>query len=407
MPRYHYHARNAGGDAVKGVLESQSAATAADQLQDSGLTPVRIAPAVAAGWQSPLRLPWARQPRVKPEDLILFCRQMHSLTKAGVPILRALRELMSTARNPALNLALAEVIEDLEGGRELSQGLIRHPGVFPLLLSSMVQVGENTGHLEEAFLQTAKYLDFEKETADRVKAALRYPTFVLVAISVAMALISLFVIPTFEKVFRGLKADLPWATQLLIGVSRFAVAYWLPLLTALALGFLLLRHYLGTDSGRYRWGRLKLRLPVVGDIVLRATMSRFARALAMTYGAGVQLVQALNLTAQAVDNRYVGEKIDRMANGIQRGDTLTNTAAGARLFTPLVVQMLAVGEETGEVDNMLLEVAEYYEREVEYDMKNLTSAIEPILIVAIGGMVLVLALGVFLPMWNLATAVRG
>jgi MSHA biogenesis protein MshG len=271
----------------------------------------------------------------------------------------------------------------------------------------MVQVGENTGHLEEAFLQTAKYLDFEKETADRVKAALRYPTFVLVAISVAMALISLFVIPTFEKVFRGLKADLPWATQLLIGVSRFAVAYWLPLLTALALGFLLLRHYLGTDSGRYRWGRLKLRLPVVGDIVLRATMSRFARALAMTYGAGVQLVQALNLTAQAVDNRYVGEKIDRMANGIQRGDTLTNTAAGARLFTPLVVQMLAVGEETGEVDNMLLEVAEYYEREVEYDMKNLTSAIEPILIVAIGGMVLVLALGVFLPMWNLATAVRG
>lgn len=408
MARYHYRARNASGAAVEGELEAPSPAGAADQLLASELTPVRIdLAAVAIDWRQVMPKEWIWQPRVKTEDLVLFCRQMHALTKAGVPILRALRGLMETTRNPSLSRALGAVIEDLEGGRDFSYGLSQHLRVFPQLLCSMVQVGENTGSLADAFLQTAKYLEFEKETANRVKSALRYPTFVLAAIAVAMALISLFVIPTFEKVFRGFKAELPFATKILIGISHFAVTFWPLILLLLVGGFVLLRRYLRTDNGRYQWGRLQLRLPLVGDIILRATMARFSRALAMSYSAGVQLVQALNLTARAVDNSYVGEKIDQMANGIQRGDTLSRTAANALLFTPLVVQMLTVGEETGSVDTMLLDVAEYYEREVEYDMKNLTSAIEPVLVIAIGGMVLVLALGVFLPMWNLAAVARG
>lgn len=408
MPRYHYRARNASGKAVEGHLEAPSSAAVADQLLGSELTPVRINLAAAVvDWRQALPPGWSWQPRVKTEDLVLFCRQMHALSKAGVPILRALRGLMETTRNPTLSKALGAVIEDLEGGRDLSYGMSQHPRIFPQLLCSMVQVGENTGSLSDAFLQTAKYLEFEKETANQVKSALRYPTFVLVAITAAMALISLFVIPTFERVFRGFKADLPWATKVLIGISHFAVTYWPLVLLLLVVGFVSLRRYLGTDAGRYQWGRLQLRLPLVGDIILRATMARFSRALAMSYSAGVQLVMALNLTARAVNNSYVGEKIDGMANGIQRGDTLSRTAANAQLFTPLVVQMLTVGEETGSVDNMLLDVAEYYEREVEYDMKNLTSAIEPILVIAIGGMVLVLALGVFLPMWNLAAVAKG
>lgn len=408
MPRYHYRARNVSGQAVEGDLEAPSTSAVAEQLLDSELTPVQInLAAVTIDWRQALPKGWTWQQRVKPEDLVLFCRQMHALTKAGVPILRALHGLMETTRNPSLSQALAAVIEDLEGGRDLTFGLSQHPRVFPQLLCSMVQVGENTGSLADAFLQTAKYLEFEKETANQVKSALRYPTFVLAAITVAMALISLFVIPTFEKVFRGFKAELPWATKVLIGISHFTVTFWPLVLLGLVVGFVLLRRYLGTDAGRYQWGRLQLRLPLVGEIILRATMARFSRALAMSYSAGVQLVQALNLTARAVNNSYVGEKIDQMANGIQRGDTLSRTAAHTQLFTPLVVQMLTVGEETGAVDTMLLDVAEYYEREVEYDMKNLTSAIEPILVVAIGGMVLVLALGVFLPMWNMAAVARG
>lgn len=408
MPRYHYRARNTSGQAVEGDLEATSTAAVADQLLGSELTPVQInLAAVAVDWRQALPKGWSWQQRVKTEDLVLFCRQMHALTKAGVPILRALRGLMETTRNPSLSKALGAMIEDLEAGRDLSFGLSQHPRVFPQLLCSMAQVGENTGSLAAAFLQTAKYLEFEKETANQVKSALRYPTFVMAAITVAMALISLFVIPTFERVFRGFKAELPWATKVLIGISHFTVTFWPLVLLILVVGFLLLRRYLGTDAGRYQWGRLQLRLPLVGEIILRATMARFSRALAMSYSAGVQLVQALNLTARAVNNNYVGEKIDQMANGIQRGETLSHTAANAQLFTPLVVQMLTVGEETGAVDTMLLDVAEYYEREVEYDMKNLTSAIEPILVVTIGGMVLVLALGVFLPMWNMAAVARG
>lgn len=408
MPRYHYRARNSSGQAVEGHLEAPSTTVVAEQLLDSELTPVQInLAAITVDWRQTLPKGWTWQQRVKTEDLVLFCRQMHALTKAGVPILRALRGLMETSRNPSLSQALGVVIEDLEGGRDLSFGLSQHPRVFPQLLCSMAQVGENTGSLADAFLQTARYLEFEKETANQVKSALRYPTFVLAAITVAMALISLFVIPTFEKVFRGFKAELPWATKILIWISHFTVTFWPLILLILVVGFLLLRRYLRTDAGRYQWGRLQLRLPLVGEIILRATMARFSRALAMSYSAGVQLVQALNLTARAVNNNYVGEKIDQMANGIQRGETLSRTAANAQLFTPLVVQMLTVGEETGAVDTMLLDVAEYYEREVEYDMKNLTSAIEPILVVAIGGMVLVLALGVFLPMWNMAAVARG
>jgi MSHA biogenesis protein MshG len=407
MSRYHYRARNASGKAVEGYLEAPSSTAAAEQLLGSDLTPVRIDMAAASvDWRQALPKGWSWQQRVKIEDLVLYCRQMHALTKAGVPILRALRGLMETTRNPSLSRALGAVIEDLEGGRDLSFGLSQHPRVFPPLLCSMVQVGENTGGLAEAFLQTAKYMEFEKKTANQVKSALRYPTFVLTAITLAIAMISLFVIPTFEKVFRGFKTELPLPTRILIGISHFAVTYWPLVLILLATGFLLLRRYLATDAGRYQWGRLQLRLPLVGDIILRTTMGRFSRALAMSFSAGVQLVMALNLTARAVNNSYVGEKIDNMANGIQRGDTLSRTALNARLFTPLVVQMLTVGEETGSVDTMLLDVAEYYEREVEHDMKNLTSAIEPILIVAIGGMVLVLALGVFLPMWNLSAVVK-
>lgn len=408
MPFYHYRARNVSGKAIEGDLEAPSINGAADQLMSSELTPVQINLTTAAvDWRQILPKGWTVQQRVKTDDLVLFCRQMHALNKAGVPILRALRGLMETTRNQTLSRALSAVIEDLEGGRDLTYGLSQHPRVFPQLLCSMVQVGENTGSLADAFLQTAKYLEFEKETANQVKSALRYPTFVLAAISVAMVLISLFVIPTFEKVFRGFKAELPWATKILIGISRFTVNYWPLILVLLVVGFLLLRRHLRTDAGRYQWGRLQLRLPLVGDIIMRATMARFSRALAMSYSAGVQLVQALNLTARAVNNSYVAEKIDQMANGIQRGETLSRTAASTQLFTPLVVQMLTVGEETGSVDIMLLDVAEYYEREVEYDMKQLTSAIEPILVVAIGGMVLVLALGVFLPMWNMAAAARG
>ena len=409
MPQFSYTARHPGGEQVSGDLEMATAEAVASQLAENGLIPISIKPGSqsAAKEKKSLSFEFKRlDKKVGLDDLILFCRQMFALTRAGVPMMRSLHGLIESSQNPALSKALRGVAENLEAGRDLSGAMAAYPTVFFNLMTRMVQVGESSGNLEESFEQLANYLEFEKLTRERIKAAMRYPTFVIVAISVAMAILSLFVIPTFEKVFAGMGAELPLPTRIIMGISKFSVEFWPHILVALILVFIAGRKYLQTENGAYRWDCYKLRLPVVGSILMRATLARFARSFAMGFGSGVPLVQALGYTARAIDNRFLGKKLDEMRNLLERGETLTRSAASLEIFTPLVLQMLAVGEETGSVDSMLLEVAGFYEREVEYELKNLTSAIEPILIVIIGGMVLVLALGVFLPMWNMSSIMR-
>jgi MSHA biogenesis protein MshG len=330
---------------------------------------------------------------------------MYSLTRSGVPIIRALAGLIESSQNPRLRQVLAGVIDGLESGRDLSGSMAQYPDVFPSLITRMVQVGENSGNLEQAFEQLGAYLEFEKHTREQVKSALRYPTFVIIAIGVAIAILSLFVIPAFEKVFTSFGAELPLPTRIILAVSDFSVTYWAHILGGMAVAFFAFKRWRKTKSGAYRWDKFKLRLPIIGSILLRSTLARFARAFSMGYGSGVPLVQSLAFTARALENHYIGTKLDEMRNHLERGETLTRSAASLHIFTPLVLQMLSVGEETGSVDAMLNEVADFYEREVEYELKNLTSAIEPILIVVIGIMVLVLALGVFLPMWNLSSTI--
>lgn len=408
MTQFHYRARRDGGELVEGTVEAPSAGAVADQLLEIGLVPVKIDMLKnAAGMVTDIQRWWALQQRVSLDDLILFARQMHTLTRAGVPIIRALRGLAETHRSATLARVLRLLIEDLESGRELSAAVSRHPDIFPHLFCGLVQVGENTGRLDESFQEIARYLGQEKETRERVRSALRYPAFVTGSMVVAVIFLSLFVIPTFKRVYRGFGADLPWATRAILGVSDFAVAWWPWLLAASVLAAFALRRGLKTERGGLLWDRSKLRLPLAGSIVLRATMARFARSFAMSLRAGMPLIQALNLTGLGVGNRHVAGRLDRMRNSIERGETLTRSASAVGLFSPLVIQMLAVGEESGSVDEMLEEVAGFYEREVDYDLKNLSSAIEPILIVCLAGVLLVLALGVFLPMWDLSRVVRG
>lgn len=407
MPQFRYQARSAAGDLLEGSMEAVSSAMVADQLLANGSTPVRITEESDKGsgtsvlsWQFGGR-------RIDPEDLILFCRQMYSLTKAGVPLLRALRGMTESACKPIMAETLQAVLDDLEGGRDLSGALRRHPRIFPPLVVNMIQVGESSGRLDESFNEVATYLTREKQTADQIRAALRYPSFVVAAIAIAIAIITLFVIPAFEKLFRSQGAQLPLPTRIILGLSNFAVSWWWAILLALVAGFFSWRAWIRTEQGALIWDRFKLRLPVVGSIIHRAILVRFARGFAMGYGAGVPLIQSLALTAQAVGNSYVQQRLGKLRRGVEHGDTLTRSAAASEMFTPLVLQMLAVGEETGSVDTMLLEVGDFYEREIEYDISRLSSAIEPILIVIIGAMVLVLALGVFLPMWNMASVMRG
>ncbi len=401
MPHFRYKARNERGEAMNGELEAGSADALATQLLNSGLTPIEIrefTPRRDIVGEIQRKLGMGR-PSL--DDLVLFCRQMHTLVKSGVPIIRGLTSLSETTRNPILSATLASMVDELEAGRELSIAMGHHPELFSQLMVSMVRVGENTGRLDDAFLQLSRYLELDRDTRNRVREALRYPLFVLLAIGAAITVINIKVIPAFASVFAQMGSDLPWQTRLLMTTSDFFVAWWPAMLATLIAGSVATRYYLRSELGRYRWDRLRLRLPLAGDIISRATLGRFARSFAMTIRAGVPLIHALTVISRAVDNSYVGERILSMRNGIERGDTLTRTATATSLFTPLVLQMLAVGEETGAVDQMMEEVAEFYEREVEYDLKALSARIEPIMLVAIGILVLILAFAVFLPLWSL------
>jgi MSHA biogenesis protein MshG len=406
MALFKYKGRTTRGESIEGNIEAPSADAVATQLFNSGITPIDINETVAS--KDPLEgLKRRFANKVKIEDLILFSRQMYTLMKAGVPIIRSITSLAGSTRNQAFVEALEDIVDNLEAGRELSAAIGRHPKIFSNLFVSIINVGENTGRLDEAFLQIAEYLELEKETRDRIKTAMRYPVLVISAIIIAIVIINIVVIPQFARVYEGFGAELPWATKFLIGISNFMVTYWYWLLAGFISTIIAIVLYIRTENGRFKWHKMKLRIPVIGGVITRALLARFARSFAMATRSGVPLIQTMTVVARAVDNDFVADRILSMRNGVERGDTLTRTAAATNLFTPLVLQMMAVGEETGQVDELLEQVGEYYEREVDYDLKTLSSAIEPILLVAIGIMVLVLALGVFLPMWDLATAARG
>jgi MSHA biogenesis protein MshG len=407
MPYFNYTARNAQGEALDGRMEAASIDAVANQLLNSNITPIQILEDKPAPDVLKTLAAWLRTRQPKLDDLIFFSRQLYILMKAGVPIIRALTGLGENISNPVLKRTLQEVVVSLESGRDLSGAFAKHPKIFSHLFVSMVQVGESTGQLDGAMLKLSEYLEREKDTLDRIKQAMRYPTIVVSAIAVAMVVINIFVIPKFANIFARFGAELPWQTKLLMTTSSFMLHYW-PYLLIAASGLLLwLRYYIRhNEAGHYKWDRFKLRIPIVGIILYEALLARFATAFALTLRSGVPLVQGLHVTSHAVDNVYVGDKIQQMRIGVERGDSLTRTAAHSQMFTPLTIQMLQVGEESGAVDDMLDNVALYYDREVDYKLKNLSSAIEPVLIVIIGAMVFVLALGVFLPLWNLSSVIH-
>ncbi len=407
MPTFTWKGRNPRGELVSGTVDASDDNAVADQLLAGGVTPVAILAGRAgtaedgrpAGtWQA------LRQAPVNDEDLLLLSRQMGTLHRAGVPLLRSLAGLQASTSKATLAALLADLRNSLDQGRELATAMARHPAVFSPFYLAMIRVGEMTGRLTEAFLRLAEHLEFELDVRQRVKQALRYPMLVVGAIVIAMVVINLFVIPTFATVFAGFKAELPLATRFLLGVSAFTLRWW-PLLLALAVaGVWGLRVWLATPTGRYTWDKAKLRLPIAGPIVMKATLARFARSFAMASKSGVPITRTMTVVAQTVDNAYIGQRIEQMREGVERGESLSRCAAAAGVFTPVVLQMIAVGEETGELDTLLVEIAEMYERETDYAIKGLSAAIEPILLTVIGAMVLVLALGVFLPLWNLGQA---
>ena len=405
MPFFAYKGRNARGELLQGVLEGADSNAVADQLFGTGVTPVEITltrQAVSKDGENW----WTRltEKKVTSLDVQLFSRQIYTLLKSGVPIMRGLAGLQESAISKSFGRVIKDLRESLDAGRELSAAMRRHPEVFNNFYLSMVKVGEMTGRLDEVFLRLFDHLEFDREMKNRVKSATRYPTFVIIAMTLAMIIVNIFVIPQFQKVFESFRAELPLMTRILIGTSRFTVEYWPALLVAAVVGFIGVRAWVGTPNGRFKWDKAKLRFPIAGKIVHKATMARFARSFALSSRSGVPIVQALTVVSQTVDNAYLSSRVEQMRDSVERGDSILRTSIAAGVFTPVVLQMIAVGEESGALDDLMDEIAEMYEREVDYELKTLASQIEPIMITFLGAMVLVLALGIFLPIWNLGQA---
>ena len=400
MPFFAYKGRNAQGALVEGLLESVDSRTLASQLLSQSITPVEIKPSAGPKTSQDIDIQLFKE-KIDTLDIMLFSRQMYTLLKAGIPIMKALGGLeASTQKNP-----LAEVIGDLrnglDSGRELSSAMQTHPEVFSGFFVSMVRVGETTGMLDQVFLRMYHHLEFERFMRDQIKSALRYPTFVMVAMLVAIIVVNIFVIPAFAKVFQTMGTDLPILTKLLLATSNFMLNYWLVLVAGAGALFYVFRRYIATEKGKLQWDGFKLKTPIAGKIIHKATLARFARSYALAGKSGVPIIQALTLVAQTVDNDFIAQKVMKMREGVERGESILRTANSSGIFSPIVLQMIAVGEESGSLDELMEEIADMFQRDVEYEIKTLGAQIEPIMILFLGAMVLILALGIFLPIWDL------
>ncbi|MCH2258691.1 type II secretion system F family protein [Alteromonas sp. DY56-G5] len=410
MPQFKYAGKSTQGGPQKGIIEAASAQAAAQALLSQNIVPLTIVESKKRSAENEgdgFDITRLFQQKVGLDEMIIFSRQMYSLLKAGIPIIRAIKGLSENASHKRFQEILKDIADQLEQGRSLSSSMAKYEKVFTRLTISVVVVGENTGKLDDVFLQLALYFEREQETRKRIKSALRYPTFVLIALAIAMFILNLFVVPVFTQMFERFDTELPIMTRVLIGTSNFFVNYWWLLIFVIVGGIFAVKQYVNSTNGRLKWDKFKLKLPIVGSIIERSLLSRYSRSFSMILRAGVPLTAGLSLTADAVDNAHMRKRIKEMRQGIEKGESLLRVSKNSELFSTLVLQMIAVGEETGRLEPLLEESADYYEREVDFDLKSLTAKIEPILIGFVAVMVLILALGIFTPMWNMMSAVKG
>ena len=404
MANYQYLARDPTGGRVEGLLESTDLAALADALAAQGLMLVR-ADEKREGDPTADGLARFFAPRVRLEDLLLFCRQLSTLLRAGVPILRSLRGLQESATNPRFGEVLASLRQQLEAGRELSASMAREAPIFSGYVVSMVRVGEVSGRLPDIFQGLFSQMSFERESREQVRSAVRYPIFVISVAFAALMAVNLFVIPSFAKVYKSVHAELPLMTRILIATSDFTVTYWPLILGLVALGIGGTVYGLRTTAGQRLRDGLLLRLPIVGSLVRKAALARFTKSFGLALNSGVPAVDALTVALETTDNLVLSERIGTMRTAAERGESLVRAARGTGVFPPVILQMIGVGEETGALGEMMNEIADYYQKDVEFAVRGLASQIEPILILVLGVIVLVIALGVFLPMWDLSRAV--
>lgn len=398
MPIFEYKARDKAGGMLVGSFESTSRDAVAAQLDAQGCWPVSITEKRDDLLSGDFL---ARFRTVSEQDRLFFTRQLHSLISAGVSFSGSFQALISQMENPKLKTLLEQVRRDVEGGMSFSQALEKHPDVFDGLYVGMISAGEQAGVLDVILDRLLQLGEHERETRQRINTATRYPKIIIASMVVAFVLLMVFVVPTFAKVYSTFRVQLPLPTRIMIWTNMAFMNYWWLILGLTIGGWYGTKKYLKTTAGLERWDHIKLRLPLFGPIFLKSALSRFALVFAILTRSGLPVLQVLEIVSITVGNSALSKLIKKISEAIRQGRNLSDPMREGKLFPPVVLQMVSVGEETGRIDEMLIKVSEYYDREVDYSLKTLASALEPILLAAIGGMVLLVALAIFLPWWDL------
>lgn len=406
MANFKYKARDKTGTMIMGNMEAASMEAVGMELGRMGHFPVSIkaASAESAGvWNLPVP---AAFNRVKPRDLVLFSRQMATLFNAGIPLLTILSVLGEQIENPRFRDIIFNIRQNISDGLALSEALAKYPEVFSELYVSLVQAGETGGIMDEILVRLADLLEAAEENKAKIKAAMRYPQIVMGAMFLAISFLMWKVVPVFVNIFEKIKIELPLPTQLLILANDMVQTYWYYPVILVAGGYFLFKRFISVRAGRYQWDRFKLKFPLIGPIILRSSMSKFARVFGTLLRGGVPILEVIAISSRVVDNEVISAMVRGLGDSVQEGQGVTAGLRKSEWVPGMVIQMVAAGEESGTLDDMLIKVADYYDQEVDRAIKTLALLIEPILIVVIGVLVLFLALSIFMPMWDMSKMAR-
>jgi type IV pilus assembly protein PilC len=402
---YAYKVRDKEGRLLQGELESESTTLVANKLKSMGYVPVSIERTGKTSVNKELKIPGFSD-RVKQKDVAIFCRQFATMINSGLTLIRALHILGDQTENKALAAMLVETRIDVEKGASLSQALARHPKAFNRLFVAMVKAGETGGSLDNTLLRLADIIEKQVELKRKIKSAMTYPVAVLGLVLIIVSAMLIFVVPTFETLFSSLDGTLPLPTRMLMGASKLTVKF-APLIAVFdilaVIGF---KRWLRTDGGRAKWDAFKLKVPIFGKLVHKTALTRFARTLATLLRSGVPILESLEITSETVNNTVVSSAIKDVQAAVKQGETINGPLSRHEIFPPMVTQMIAVGEEAGMVDAMLEKIADFYDQEIEATVDALTSLLEPLLIVVLGGAVGGMVVALYMPMFKIIELVQ-
>lgn len=420
MPQFFYKARDRWRKLFTGQMEGPNKAEIAARILQMGYLPVFIqekAGKAVAGSdaikgtsvsKSDISLGFLEKfRRVKADELLFFTRQLTTIIRAGIPITTGLSILAEQSKNPNLGKAIQDVLDRVKEGDPLSDALARHPKIFSEIYIQMVRAGEASGKLEEVLNRIGSFLEYDIETKARIKAATRYPKMVFGALIGAFLFAIYFIIPKFMGIFQSFKSTLPLPTRMMIGLHHVFSNYWVLIFGVMGALVGAFQWYVRTEQGRYQWDVAKIQIPIMGPVFLKIAMSRFTRMFVTLNRSGLPMLDTLEIAASTVGNVYLANIITGIQQSVKDGGTLSEKMKDKSIFPPLVYQMFAVGEASGTLDEIVEKVSEFYDKEVDNAVKNLSSLIEPIMIAFMGGMLVFLALAVFMPMWDMARMARG